>query len=307
MSRVSTAVADQVQNSTFRFNEGKGLITNAAVVFEKIGDYDAKCGVRLSIQRLDNDWNPTDDEPVEETLGCGSAHKFHPSMASSPSDEEPQDLGDYDDAPEAEGNCINSVDGGKIDKQSKFAIFSKSLEEAGFKPQYLDGYVPHLVGMKALFTQLPLPKGANFTGKTDPTCLVVKDKKIAVFPYEQAKSAAAKGKNGASAPAPAKGKAAATPTPKAAPAPAETGGDEVEEAVVLFLEAEEAVVLFLADLAEKNPGKTMKHAKIKAHSITGLRGNKAAQDLVKDIEWLGNKCTEMGWEVVADDFTPVTD
>jgi hypothetical protein len=298
VAKVSTAIADQVLSSQFRFNEGKGMITAVACVFDAIQGYDTKCGVRLSVQRLDNDWNPTDDEPVDEVLGVGKSEHFHPANASSADDDDPQDLGGPEEAEDAEGNSITSIDGKKIDKQSKYAIFCKSLEEAGFKPAYLDGYLPHLVGLKAEFTQLPLPKGANFKGKNDPTCLAVKDKKIAVFPYEAKKGAA--GKTAAAAAKPAAAKAAAG-KPAAAKAEAEDGDDAVNEAAMEVL----------AEIAGKKAGQTITRQMISSLTLTILpkiKGmtaemQKLVKAQIKDQQWLDAAAASMEWEVVADDFT----
>jgi hypothetical protein len=296
VAKVSTAIADQVLSSQFRFNEGKGMITAVACVFDAIQGYDTKCGVRLSVQRLDSDWNPTDDEPVDEVLGVGKSEHFHPANASSADDDDPQDLGGPEEAEDAEGNSITSIDGKKIDKQSKYAIFCKSLEEAGFKPAYLDGYLPHLVGLKAEFTQLPLPKGANFKGKNDPTCLAVKDKKIAVFPYE-----AKKGTAGKTAAATAKPAAKATAKP-AAKAEAEDGADDA---------VNDAAMEVLAEIAGKKAGQTITRQMISSLTLTilpkikGMTADmqKLVKAKIKDQPWLDQAAVSMDWEVVADDFT----
>jgi hypothetical protein len=301
VAKVSTAIADQVLSSQFRFNEGKGMITAVACVFDAIQGYDTKCGVRLSVQRLDSDWNPTDDEPVDEVLGVGKSEHFHPANASSADDDDPQDLGGPEEAEDAEGNSITSIDGKKIDKQSKYAIFCKSLEEAGFKPAYLDGYLPHLVGLKAEFTQLPLPKGANFKGKNDPTCLAIKDKKIAVFPYEVKKGAAAS-KTATKTAAPAAKAAAKSSAKEEAP---ESETDAVDEI------ANEQAMQVLAEIHGKKAGQTITRQMVNSLKLTILpkiKGitpdlNKRVSAKFKDAAWLDAAAGELGWEVSGDDFT----
>lgn len=293
MQRASSAVADQVQSSQFKFDGGNGEIVGAVACFETPKGYEKRCGVRVTIQPLDKDWNPTDADPVSEFLSAGSADRYHPGQSDGP-DDDPEDLGD-DDA--AEGNNLLS-DGGKSNKQSKFGIFSASLENAGFKGSLLNGYLPNLVGTKAHFTQTPQPKGANYTGKSDPTALTVT--KIAVFPYEE--------KAGAGA---GKGKAASAPSaPSAASSSKGKGGKN--SAADMDETAAEIAVQFLAEVQQKAAGQTLTRQNIQSRAVTGLvklsGGNadlkKAAAALLKNQEWLDEQATGLGWEVVADDFTP---
>ena len=130
MPRVGFSIEEGVSSSQFKFEEGRGRIVAAIATVEKIQDFDAKCGIKVSIQRIGRDGKPTDDEPVEEFLPCGPITKFHPANASSPDDADPEDLGDEVGV---EGNCILAVEGAHIDRKAKLWIFGSSAQEKGLR------------------------------------------------------------------------------------------------------------------------------------------------------------------------------
>jgi hypothetical protein len=148
MPRMGFGTDDQRSSSSFRFEEGRGLITDA-VVARGTGDFGMnKAVIRVSIQRLGRDGKPTEDEPVIEDLNIGPLSKFHAGNAADANDEDPEDLGE-----EGEGNCIYAVEGAHPDPKGKASILGKSLQENGVRPQLLCGYMPHLVGIDADFAR----------------------------------------------------------------------------------------------------------------------------------------------------------
>ena len=171
MPRAGIRPEDRSTGGLFTFEEGNGEIVNAMVCNHSIPGFDPSCVFKLSIQRLDANWNPTADEPIDEFLNVGSVTKFHPGNAKSSDDHSDAlefggaaDCGDQD---EAEGTCLLSLTGkGPNDSQNlkfkaKINIFADSCLAHGVKPGLFNGYAPNLIGMKAHFTQMMLPKSAE--------------------------------------------------------------------------------------------------------------------------------------------------
>src|SRR5579872_4416883 len=181
--RVGFSSTDQTTSSKFKFEGGKGEIVDCKAIIDRFDGDDGptfNCAFAVTIQGMNKDWQPINDEPVTENLNWGPASKFHPSNAASSDDPEPTDLGEDEGT---EGNCVISMTGKGPDKKSKISIFGNSLEQCGFKAAYLNGYAPNLIGLRAEFFQEPQQKGSNYKGKGDPTALVVKS--IAVMPSNQ--------------------------------------------------------------------------------------------------------------------------
>lgn len=306
MPRVGTSIEEQITSGGFKFEEGNGVIVAAVFINDQIGNYDAKCGLKVSIQRMTKTWKPTGDEPVEEILGAGPLvnkagdPKFHPGNASSSDDPDPEDCGDEIGV---EGNCLYAFEGAAIDKKSKLSIFSRSMQETGLKPALLNGYAPNLVGLKGHFKQLLLEKGANFTGTNDPTCLVVDSIANLSEINGSGKAAPAKAAAGNPAAVPAKPAVAAAKAPvKAAPAPvaapaAETG--DVDE------EVDTTATSMLSLIAQSSAGQTLTRQKVGSKLVTMLAKNRVPVKMHKPVQnlintndaWFEAKAEEFGWGV----------
>jgi hypothetical protein len=302
--RAGLSVEEQGTSGGFKFEEGNGRIVAASVVIEPIQGYDSKCGLKVGIQRLGKDWKPTSDEPVEEVLGCGGTANFHPGNMAGPADDNPKDLGGDD---ETEGNCIVSVEGKRVDKKSKSAIFCSSLQEHGVKAGLLNGYAPNLIGLEAHFTQLMLPKGVDYTGKRDPTCLIIgkgglvngAETKELIHKYPGAQT----GQKGVGA---ATGKTTPVvngpPAPEMAVAPTTPLSDGAEA----VSEAQEAALAVLTAIGAKGPGQTLPKQKFITRFRTYLAMEKVPRPLHKPAEalvmgeWFGEVADALGWTVGQD-------
>jgi len=145
--RRGLTIDEQRSSSSFRFEEGRGIIsgikTRAGTTFNS-----EKLCVVVTIQRLGRDGKPTSDEPIDEELSYGKLAKFHPGHTRTSDDENPADLG-----PEGEGNCIYTVDDAYPDPKAKACVWSKSLELAGVPALLLNGYMPNLLGLDAQWTR----------------------------------------------------------------------------------------------------------------------------------------------------------
>jgi len=165
--------------SNFDFAPGRGRIIAATVYNHLIPGYPPpSCAYKLTIQRLDANWKPTNDEPQDEIVSLGPADertyesgtvapaKFHPGRAAGPDDDfsgaEPWGNPKYDcgSEAEAEGNVllVNPDWNKGPDKKSKGGIFSTSLVEHGVKKGLLNGFAPNLVGLEAEFTRFMMEK-----------------------------------------------------------------------------------------------------------------------------------------------------
>ena len=298
MPRVGFSIEEGVSSSQFKFEEGRGKIVAAVVTIEKIGDYDAKCGIKVSIQRLGRDGKPTEDEPVDEFLPCGPIAKFHPANASSADDAEPEDQGDEVGA---EGNCVLATEGAHIDRKAKLWIFGSSLQEKGVRPVLLSGYAPHLVDIDADFAQLLLPKGEGFTGKRDPTCLIVKKEGNVYNLSEINKRAGTNAPAAKKAAAPAKTATTATPAKtNGAPAPAAAADNDEVEALAMSLFADLPGKADLATTAGKIGSKLM----------TVMVKRKLTPVQIRDVQkvlgragWVMEQVENFGWTVEGDSVT----
>ncbi len=195
MPRIGITPEEQsVGGSNFDFAEGRGRIVAATICNHEIPGYPpASCAYKLTIQRLDDKWKPTSDEPQDEIVNIGSAGeiqyenggtaiaKFHPGRAASSTDDfggvEPWGNPKFDCGEEdgAEGNVILvNPDWGKgPDKKAKASLFASSLIEHGVKRAMLNGFAPNLVGLEAHFTRFMMEKPRNSKKTEPPTCLIV--------------------------------------------------------------------------------------------------------------------------------------
>ena len=190
MAKASLSSKDASKGS-FGLQEGNVEITAAVC---KVHQYppsketgkqsDPFACVQLTFRKLDNDGDQLPDEQEEVMeFGIGKLEKFHPGLAKNAEDDDPKDAGDEVDV---EGNCIYSVEGAAIHKNSKWMRLAESLEAAGFKSDVLGtGYLPELVGTKGYVKTIALPRIPGSTAKNDPTALVFD--KITEFPYGKPK------------------------------------------------------------------------------------------------------------------------
>jgi len=290
----------------FTFEEGNGEIVNAVIANHTIPGYDTTCGYKLSIQRLDTNWKPTGEEPVEEFLGCGKISKFHPGNAKS-SDDNSDNLefgaaGDVGEDTDAEGTCLLSATGAGPDRKAKISIFTDSCIEHGVKPGLFNGYAPNLIGMKAHFAQFMMPK-LNKEKDNAPTCLIVGSGgqvaggKIAQYPNAQTGGTGA----GASGTAPVvKGKAGAKGAASALPVAAAPPSDDISNIALQML----------ALISASSAGVTITRQKLGSKMVVLLAKNqipnaklRPVQDLLKNDEWFVENASELGWTVEGDEVT----
>ena len=184
MPRVGTSVAEQTAGgSQFTIEEGNVEVTGSKFVIDQVQQNPARVTLALTVRYWNKNWAALEDrEEVTENLSVGPVHskdggrKFGVGMADGPDDNDSElEIGgakDVGEEVEAEGNCLLSATGAGPDKKSKLAIFCASLEQHGFAAANNNGYAPNYQGLKLHVTRLKLEKGADYTGKNDPTALV---------------------------------------------------------------------------------------------------------------------------------------
>jgi hypothetical protein len=254
----------------------------------------------LVFQRTDEQGNALDEEPQDRALRIEKdLTKMRPGQASSRDDQEPQDMGDELDA---EGNCIFTEVGAKVNANSAWNVFCKSLEQAGFKSSLLaDGYLPDLIGTKGHAVTSKGEKRQWQGREIEPAYLVVD--KLTVKPYE--KTAAKKPAGKAASNAGAGNTGAAKPNGAAAAsntAAAGANGAISEDA------AEALATELITELAADLSGDTRDQKKLYAMAYSRLVKNKdrdkkldkSVQDLLKNEEWLAAKGEETGLFTYAD-------
>ncbi len=321
--------------SSFDFGEGRGKIISAVVSNHEIPGYPpASCGYKLSIQRLDANWKPTSDEPVDQFIGAGPAGeqqyesggvgiaKFHPGRASSSDDDfggkepwgDPKvDCGEED---EAEGNVlIVNPDWAKgPDKKSKIGIFGASLIEHGVKKGLLNGFAPNLVGLEAHFTSFMMEKPRNSKAKNDPTCMIVgkggqvnggetKDL-IHKYPDAQTKGATTKTTSIAA------GKPASKANGAPAPAPVEAESEpETAPVTAAGGEAADIAEQILTAIKVSGKGQTISKTKLLTRVKTRFAQDRVDVKLHKPIEalfnsdWLAQRADDHDIVIAGDTLT----
>jgi len=270
--------AEEANPNSLSFKEGWGLITAAKCAIhqfppsKKTGTQaDEGCKVILTIQRTDSNGKPDGSEPVEEYLNAANKKDgvipTWPGLAKSRDDQNPKNLGAEMGT---EGNCFQ----GKIPHpQSKFMVFSQSLEQRGFKPEVLnEGYLPDLVGTVAEFTT----ESRQVNGSSYPQLLV---KNIKVYGYETQKAAS----GAKSAPTPTNG------TAKSAAKSVDPGDVALE---------------LLQEIIAANPGVEVAYTKMPTKAFRYLAANKSekptkeeARKLLGDREWLEGHAEDLGLEI----------
>lgn len=290
------------------FNEGWGIITKAeGVVFQYPPNKTTGAQslpalfARLLIQHTDSSFAATSDEPAEQLLKIADIAACHPGIAKSRDDQDPEDAGEE---LETVGNCIFTVEEGyKIQANSKYLTFTKSLEDKGFKPEILgEGYFPDLEGLQAMFKTV---QGKKFAGKdggdVTPDYFVVDV--IKKFPYEKkagAGTGSAKKTTPPTTPGAKKTVAAAAKTveSEAEPEPAE----EVETADAGSDDPiETGAQEILAKVISEQSGQTMKRSKMNVFCFNALnkskiekKFHKAIQDKLRDKDWLTENLADNG-------------
>jgi hypothetical protein len=92
MARIGFAIEDQRESSSFRFNEGRGVIVSLVARRGGSEFNKEKLCIVVGLQRLGSDGKPTDDDVVYEELGYGPMStsdgrvKFHPGNRQNPDD-----------------------------------------------------------------------------------------------------------------------------------------------------------------------------------------------------------------------------
>lgn len=255
----------------------------------------------LMMAKTDEKGVRLDEEPLEKILRIEKdLEKMRPGKSTTREDSEPEDMGSELDT---EGNTVFCEEGVKINVNSAFLVFTKSLEERGFKSEILGhGFLPDLVGLRG---HAKTEKGEKRTygGKEiEPNYLIV-DRILSPLPYESAakKPAASAGKAKAKGPVAVADKAApGTVAAVAAPVAAADSDDAADAAVGL-----------LAELSGELAGETRDKQKLYAMAYARLMKDKArdkkldkqiAEYLKSDV-WLGEKASDLGFEFAEGVFT----
>lgn len=255
----------------------------------------------LMMAKTDEKGVRLDEEPLEKILRIEKdLTKMRPGKSATREDPEPEDLGDELDT---EGNTVFCEEGQKINVNSAFLVFTKSLEERGFKSEILGhGFLPDLIGLRG---HAKTEKGEKRTygGKEiEPNYLIV-DRILSPLPYESAAKKPA---------ASAKGKAAKGPVAvadkvaeKVTVADAGTSGAPDSD------DASDSAVGLLAELSGELAGETRDKQKLYAMAYARLMKDKArdkkldkqiAEYLKSDV-WLGEKASDLGFEFAEGVFT----
>lgn len=302
MVRAGTAPEQQrAGGSQFAFQPGLGKITNATVAIETLGSWDA-VGYRITVQRLNKEHKPTEDDEITQFLPLASVRTkdgdplFQPGKASGDDDDSPEPLGEDSGT---EGNCLCADNEElKVDKTMGGSIFSTSLAENGFPAKKLNGFAPNFIGVLAEFDQKELKKPVD--GKGGITALIVK--KILEMPKGVGKATGtgggkATGTTNKAGTGTGAGKAAES---KGSSAPAPSVDDETEgKAIQCLVKIGEGIV-----------GQTVTRQKIgtkllMTFSKVGVKPNQQAgiQALFANDAWFMEKCNEGGWTVDGDNVT----
>lgn len=296
MAKVSFAASDTYVPA-LGFQEGNFEVTGAKIsVFQyppskKTGEQLAPfLACVLTLQKTDEQGNATEDEPMEKPLRAEKdLGKMRPGNAQSREDDEPEDLGDELNT---EGNCIYAEENAKINANTQFAKFMKSLEEKGFRADILGaGYMPDLIGLKG---HAKSEKGEKqvIDGRDVEANYFVVDR-ITVRPYEKstAKKPTAKASTAASA---------ATSAAKPATKPA---AKEEAEAPEVNEDAAATATAILAELATELEGETrdakklfsMCYSRLVREKDRNKKLDKEVQELFKNEAWLIEAGADLGF------------
>lgn len=301
MPRMGLAIEDQRSSSTFRFEEGRGVIVSAEVGRGQ-GQFNSdKCILTIGIQRLTKDGKPTEDDVVLEELAIGKIGKFHAGTAAGADDDDPQDL----DEDGTGGNCIYAVEGAHPDPKAKASVFARSLQDSGVRPAILSGYVPHLIGLDAKWDRQVVKYSGMEGGDKEGSNLVVKAGSENIFNLSEInKRAGGAGSNGTQKAA-AKTTTAAAPTAtkaaKSTPAPpVAEPADNDDEVSAKAIEVLQSMVGKGEQTKTPAQVASMMLAKFAMARIPPPL-HKPIQAKVKDSAWFSETAEALGWGVNADD------
>jgi hypothetical protein len=311
------------------FEGGKGKIVACVVANHAIPGYAPSCGYKVSVQRLDQNWKPTSDDPIDEFLNAGPTTdektgepKFHPGKASSSDDTNPEvDVGrslDCGGADGAEGTCLLTASGKGPDKKSKLTHFTNSAIGAGVKPHLFNGYAPNLVGLEAEFSKFMMEKPPNSTSKNNPTALIIGTggkpggpECVHKYPDAQtgvstvsAQTVNVPAKPNGPVAVPTNGSAAAativTPISTASTSTSVSADDDAVEGHAVRL---------LVDAGVKSKGMTLNRKKLNSKMLAPMASSVAAADHAKvqkywkDEAWFKEKAEDFGWTVNGEEVT----
>lgn len=271
----------------------------------------------LMMAKTDEKGNRLDEEPLEKILRIEKdLSKMRPGKCLTRDDQDPIDQGDELDT---EGNTCFCEEGVKINVNSAFLVFTKSLEERGFKSEILGaGFLPDLVGLKG-HAKTEKGEKRTFGGREiEPNYLIVD--RILERPYEKAANGTAKkgmGKAGSTAAAGTTGTAAKLQQAagksgiKAVDKPEEKVEEKPVEKAEGNDDAADAAIGLLAELSGELAGETRDKQKLYAMAYARLVRNKDRDkkldkqviEYLKSDEWLTEKAAEMGFEFAEGVFT----
>lgn len=244
----------------------------------------------LTFQKTDEQGHATEDEPQEKAFRIHKdLSQMRPGQATGRDDDDPTDLGDELDT---EGNCIYT-DGAKINVNSAYGTFLRSLETAGVPPAILHaGYMPDLVGLKGHFVTQKGEKRSIGGRDVEPAYLIVD--KITTLP------GSVSGKKPAAKATAASNKAASKAN--GVPAVPVNGKPAAAAAAASSDQADELATSLLIELASDLTGETRDLKKLYAMAYSRLVKNKDrdraldkdVQDLLRNEEWLTAKGAEVG-------------
>ena len=315
----------QSHGGQFKF-EGNGRIVDAYTTNNQFQDYAATCGYNFEIQRLDENWNPTNDATVTEHCSAGPVvnektgeAQFHPGKATGP-DDQSADIGNAGDCGVGDGNngipaprgevLLVGASGRGPDAKAKISHFTNSAVRVGVKG-FASGYAPALIGLEAKFCQMMMEKPAASTAKQPPTCLIIgmggkpvgtAQELVHQFPTGAGAQAGAGGR--VSPPPPsqqgqAAGAAGAGVTPGIfVPVTDPPSGADLDEL------AHDTAIEMLEVAGAKKPGKTVESARVMS-SINTSPEFRALPDylqpkikaLIKDDQWFEKQVKALGWQV----------
>src|ERR1035438_6275376 len=189
--------------SLFQFQGGKARVVGFDITNHKIPAFtETSCGLLVTLQPLDANWNPTNSEPVSEFVLGGDVQyvnqqtgeteqRWHPGIAANRDDTMP-DLGNAGDLGNEEGpeeyhfrgNVVLSHNGKAFTKHdhpknpSPVSVLLHSMEEAGVKNTLISHfYTPDFIGLEAEFTRLMSGRVSKEKGNQITQLIVGKDGK----------------------------------------------------------------------------------------------------------------------------------
>lgn len=315
MAKVSYGL-DQFYEPKLGFVEGFAEIVEARTqVFQfppnkESGDQFAPfLAAVLLFQPTNQDGVATSEQPLEKVFRIEKdLTKMRPAHAASADDPDPEDLGSELDTI---GNCIFTESGAKINVNSSWANFVKTLANCGFDAGILaNSYLPDLVGTKGHFATVKGEKRSIQGRDVEPTMLIAD--KITVRPYDPKGKKAAAGASKANGTDKSATKLTAVKATKDVE-PAATAATPATSAVSTSTastsaaapneDVESTATVILAELAGDLKGQQRDKQKVFGLAYSRLlkdksrdkKQDKPIQDLWHDDEWLTTKGDDLGY------------